>query len=59
MPVVPLEIQLETNLTRGLEGRVAGIIDIFCTREYNKDLLRLALSSTTDPRIARLTVTPS
>jgi hypothetical protein len=59
VPVVPLEIQLETNLTRGLAGRVAGILDIFCTREYNKNLLRLALSSVTDPRIARLTDTLS
>ena len=59
VPVVPLEIQLETNLTRGLEGRVAAIIDILCTGEYNKDLLRLALSSTADPRIARLTATSS
>ncbi len=44
LPVVPLEIQLETNLRRDLSSRVKKIITSFKTGHYNKSLLVKSLS---------------
>jgi hypothetical protein len=44
VPVVPLEIQLETNLSRGLEQRTAGTIAVLKRDGYDRELVRKALS---------------
>ena len=43
IPVVPLEIQLETNLGRGLSERVDDIISVMKKKGYNKELVKKAL----------------
>jgi len=44
VPVVPLEIQLETCLSRGLEDRVATIIAVLREGGYDRNLVEMALS---------------
>jgi hypothetical protein len=44
LPVVPLEIQLETNLNRGLEERSVEIVAVLRQRGYDSRLLQRALS---------------
>jgi hypothetical protein len=44
-PVVPLEIQLETNLSRGLEERSAEILAVLRRSGYDRRLIEKALSS--------------
>ncbi|MEM7029781.1 MAG: hypothetical protein AAF629_09460 [Chloroflexota bacterium] len=44
VPVVPLEIQLESNMNRGLKDRIAEIVHIFRTQRYNRPLLEQSLS---------------
>ena len=44
MPVAPLEIQLGTCLSRGLEDRVAAIIAVFREGGYDRKLLEMALN---------------
>ncbi|WP_172198724.1 hypothetical protein [Saccharibacillus qingshengii] len=44
IPVLPLEIQLETNLNRGLEDRIASILDVFRRKGYDAELLKFSLS---------------
>ncbi|WP_206023859.1 hypothetical protein [Saccharibacillus alkalitolerans] len=44
MPVLSLEIQLETNMNRELEHRIANIIDVFKREGYNSELLKFSLS---------------
>ncbi|MFX0066054.1 MAG: hypothetical protein ACFFC7_28135 [Candidatus Hermodarchaeota archaeon] len=43
IPVVPLEIQLETNSSRGMEERADQIVKILLTKGYDKMLLQKAL----------------
>lgn len=43
IPVLPLEIQLETNMNRGLEDRIANIIEVFRSEGYDSELLRFSL----------------
>ncbi|HUT82686.1 MAG TPA: hypothetical protein VMZ29_15935 [Candidatus Bathyarchaeia archaeon] len=43
IPVVPLEIQLETNMTRGLTERVQEIVRVFRENGYDHQLLTIAL----------------
>ena len=45
VPVVPLEIQLETNLSRGLENRVDEIIAIFQENGYDCALIQKSLTN--------------
>lgn len=45
LPVVPLEIQLGTNLSRGLDERINKIITLFQKDGYNQKLLKQALNS--------------
>lgn len=44
VPVIPLEIQLETCLSRKFDARIDQIITIFKQKGYNEDLLEKALS---------------
>jgi len=44
LPVVPLEIQLETNLSRGLENRVDEIVAVFQKSGYDRALVQKSLS---------------
>lgn len=44
VPVVPLEIQLGTCFSRGLEERVAAIVAVFREGGYDRKLLEMALS---------------
>jgi hypothetical protein len=44
IPVVPLEIQLETNLSRGLEERSAEILAVLRRSGYDRRLIEKALS---------------
>ena len=44
IPVVPLEIQLETAMQRGLEERAAEIVSVLQNSGYDHDLLRRALT---------------
>jgi hypothetical protein len=44
VPVVPLEIQLETNLQRGLEERVADILVVLRRDGYDEVLIERSLS---------------
>jgi hypothetical protein len=44
VPVVPLEIQMETSLSRGLEDRVAAIIAVLREGGYDRDLVEMALN---------------
>ncbi len=44
VPVVPLEVQLETNLSRGLEERSAEIIAVLHQRGYDRKLVQKALN---------------
>lgn len=46
IPVVPLEIQLESNLRRKRQDRADAILNALLTHGYNKELLAKALSST-------------
>lgn len=39
VPVVPLEVQLQTNFSRGKENRIVEIIKIFRTEGYDQELL--------------------
>ena len=45
VPVVPLEIQLETNLQRGLEKRAAEIVSVLRRKGYDARLLEQALNA--------------
>ncbi|MNL01365.1 hypothetical protein D3C87_1218330 [compost metagenome] len=45
IPVVPLEIQLESNLRRGRQDRVDAIIEALRINGYDRELLNKALSS--------------
>ena len=38
------EIQLQTNLSRELNNRVNGILEVFRVRGYDSDLLKVSLS---------------
>lgn len=44
LPVVPLEIQLETNLSRGLENRVGEIVAVFQENGYDCALIQKSLA---------------
>jgi hypothetical protein len=44
LPVVPLEIQLETNLSRGLENRVDEIVAVFQENGYDCALIQKSLA---------------
>jgi hypothetical protein len=44
VPVVPLEIQLETNLNRGLENRVDEIVAFFPKKGHDRGLMQRSLS---------------
>ncbi|MFW9924703.1 MAG: hypothetical protein ACFFDW_15590 [Candidatus Thorarchaeota archaeon] len=44
VPVIPLEIQLETNFGRGFDERINKIIEIFKDQGYDKFLIDLALN---------------
>jgi len=46
IPVVPLEIQLETNMSRGLTERVEEIVRVFREKGYDQQLLSIALKQT-------------
>jgi hypothetical protein len=46
LPVIPLEIQLETNMNRNLEQRINEIIKIFRSKGYNEKLINYALNQT-------------
>lgn len=50
VPVVPLEIQLGTNLSRGLEERAAEIISVLRQKGYDRGLIQKALPSKHLPR---------
>jgi predicted nucleotidyltransferase len=52
--VIPLEIQLMTNLRRGLDDRVTEIIRVFSKEGYNFELLKISLSPDQCARIQRL-----
>ena len=43
LPVVPLEIQLSTNFSRGFEDRINKIIQIFIEKSYDDKLLKISL----------------
>ena len=45
VPVVPLEIQLETNLQRGLEERAAEIVSVLWKSGYDRRLVQQALTA--------------
>lgn len=45
VPVVPLEIQLQTNLSRGLEERAAEIIAVIQMHGYDRELVERALTA--------------
>lgn len=45
VPLVPLEIQLETNLRRGLKDQVEEIIAVFQRDGYDRALIQKSLSS--------------
>jgi hypothetical protein len=53
IPVVPLEIQLETSLCRGFNDRVDHIISVMKEKGYNEDLLKKALDPKHFPEIYR------
>lgn len=44
LPVLPLEIQLQTNLSRNLESRINKIINLFKLKNYDEWLLERSLS---------------
>jgi len=44
IPVIPLEIQLQTNLQRGLTSRIDEIIRVFKEQGYNHSILQKSLS---------------
>jgi hypothetical protein len=46
LPVIPLEIQLETNMNRNLEPRINEIVKIFRSKGYNEKLINYALNQT-------------
>jgi hypothetical protein len=54
VPVVPLEIQLETNLERGLPDRVAQIVDRFRQDGYDRELLDHSLAPRYREEVLRL-----
>lgn len=58
IPVVPLEIQLATNLSRGLENRVSEIVAVFRRRGYDRGLLDRALRVETRARVDALLAEP-
>jgi hypothetical protein len=45
VPVVPLEIQIQTSLSRGLEARTAAIIAVLQQSSYDRDLVQKALGN--------------
>jgi hypothetical protein len=45
VPVVPLEIQLQTNLQRGLDERVADIVGVLRRDGYDAALIGQSLST--------------
>lgn len=51
VPVVPLEIQLQTSFARGMEERTAAILAVLRQTGYDSDLIQKALSS---ERLGRL-----
>ncbi|QVK18938.1 hypothetical protein KHQ81_04300 [Mycoplasmatota bacterium] len=51
IPVVPLEVQLETNLSRNYQDRVDKIIDLFNTYSFDKELLIYSLSKKNKEKI--------
>lgn len=44
VPVVPLEIQLESNIRRNRSGRIEAILQVFQEKGYDETLLQKALS---------------
>jgi hypothetical protein len=44
LPVIPLEIQLETNMNRNLENRIKEMIKVFQLSGYDEELINFALS---------------
>jgi hypothetical protein len=45
IPVVPLEIQIQTSMSRGLEERTVEIIAVLQQSSYDRDLVQKALSN--------------
>ncbi|HUU77341.1 MAG TPA: hypothetical protein VMX55_03290 [candidate division Zixibacteria bacterium] len=54
IPVLPLEIQLETNFERGFNERVKQIIDIFKKQGYDQKLIKKALKEENLERFNRM-----
>jgi aminopeptidase YwaD len=54
LPVMPLEVQLQTNLERGLADRAGEIVAILARRGYDADLLQRSLSRAHGEMFARL-----
>lgn len=54
IPVVPLEIQLESNLRRRRQDRVEAIIEALRINGYDRELLNKALSSANKERIKEM-----
>ncbi|MBM7603045.1 hypothetical protein JOC75_001015 [Metabacillus crassostreae] len=46
LPIIPLEIQLETNMNRNLESRINEIIKVIRSKGYNEKLIDYALNQT-------------
>lgn len=54
VPVVPLEIQLESNIRRNRHDRVDAILNALKTNGYDKELLEKALSTSSKEKIREL-----
>lgn len=52
VPVVPLEIQLESNVRRDRQDRMDAIVDALLTNGYDKELLSRALSVASKQKLA-------
>lgn len=53
LPVIPLEIQLETNMNRNLEGRIKEINRVFQNTCYNEELINYALNEENRMKLQR------
>jgi len=54
LPVIPLEIQLETNMNRELESRIKEISRVFRTHGYNQWLVEHALNERNRARLQEI-----
>jgi hypothetical protein len=54
IPVVPLEIQLESNLRRQRQDRADAIIEALLTHGCNRDILQRALSTTHYEKVSKI-----